>query len=135
MDIMFLVGAVLFFILALIFGGLLSGCDRVLTARFQSRVGPPILQPFMMWHNSRSSSLLHKIAFSEKARNRRQSRIFSLVEIISLCGKRSVLYMHLMILVLIAFSSDSNARNRRQSPVCGLLQESHFAHWYEMTPS
>ncbi len=27
-------------------GGLIGGLDRIITARFQSRVGPPILQPF-----------------------------------------------------------------------------------------
>lgn len=29
-----------------IVGGLLSGLDRILTARLQSRIGPPLLQPF-----------------------------------------------------------------------------------------
>ena len=38
--------AVAFVLLAPILGGLLSGLDRKLTARMQSRVGPPILQPF-----------------------------------------------------------------------------------------
>ncbi len=33
-------------ILAPIAGGLISGIDRKITARFQSRFGPPILQPF-----------------------------------------------------------------------------------------
>lgn len=28
------------------FGGILIGADRILTARFQSRIGPPLLQPF-----------------------------------------------------------------------------------------
>ncbi len=36
----------LFVLLAPIFGGLLAGIDRRVTARMQSRVGPPILQPF-----------------------------------------------------------------------------------------
>ena len=27
-------------------GGLISGLDRILTARLQSRIGPPVLQPF-----------------------------------------------------------------------------------------
>ena len=27
-------------------GGLVSGLDRILTARMQSRIGPPVLQPF-----------------------------------------------------------------------------------------
>ena len=34
-------------ILAPIAGGFVSGCDRILTARVQSRVGPPLLQPFL----------------------------------------------------------------------------------------
>lgn len=33
-------------ILAPILGGLLSGVDRIITARFQGRQGPPLLQPF-----------------------------------------------------------------------------------------
>jgi ech hydrogenase subunit B len=33
-------------ILAPIAGGLLAGVDRIITARMQSRVGPPLLQPF-----------------------------------------------------------------------------------------
>ena len=33
-------------IIAPILGGLITGLDRRLTARFQSRLGPPILQPF-----------------------------------------------------------------------------------------
>jgi len=37
---------VLFVVLAPIIGGLLIGIDRKLTARMQSRIGPPILQPF-----------------------------------------------------------------------------------------
>lgn len=38
--------AILFIILAPIFGGLLAGVDRVVSARMQGRVGPPLLQPF-----------------------------------------------------------------------------------------
>ena len=60
MDIMFFVGALTFLILAPILGGLLTGCDRVLTARFQSRVGPPFLQPFYdvakLWHKEKAFS-------------------------------------------------------------------------------
>jgi ech hydrogenase subunit B len=33
-------------ILAPLFGGLVAGVDRVVTARLQSRMGPPLLQPF-----------------------------------------------------------------------------------------
>lgn len=29
-----------------VLGGLISGLDRILTARFQSRIGPPLFQPF-----------------------------------------------------------------------------------------
>jgi ech hydrogenase subunit B len=38
--------AALFVVLAPVFGGLLAGIDRRVTARMQSRVGPPLLQPF-----------------------------------------------------------------------------------------
>jgi len=35
-----------YLVLAPIIGGLLAGLDRIVTARMQGRVGPPILQPF-----------------------------------------------------------------------------------------
>lgn len=35
-----------YLILAPLLGGLLAGLDRIVTARMQSRVGPPLLQPF-----------------------------------------------------------------------------------------
>ena len=38
--------AVLFLVLAPVFGGLLAGVDRIVSARMQGRVGPPLLQPF-----------------------------------------------------------------------------------------
>ncbi|MGI6262229.1 MAG: respiratory chain complex I subunit 1 family protein [Succiniclasticum sp.] len=38
--------AVLYLVLAPFLGGLLSGLDRILSARMQRRVGPPLLQPF-----------------------------------------------------------------------------------------
>jgi ech hydrogenase subunit B len=38
--------AVLFVLLAPVLGGLLAGVDRIVSARMQSRVGPPLLQPF-----------------------------------------------------------------------------------------
>jgi formate hydrogenlyase subunit 4 len=38
--------AIVYLILAPIFGGLIAGIDRKITARMQGRVGPPILQPF-----------------------------------------------------------------------------------------
>ena len=41
-----LIGAVLFLILAPVAGGLIAGIDRKITARMQGRVGPPLLQPF-----------------------------------------------------------------------------------------
>jgi ech hydrogenase subunit B len=51
-------GAVMFLFLAPILGGLIFGVDRVLTARMQSRRGPPILQPFYdidkLWHKERA---------------------------------------------------------------------------------
>ncbi len=37
---------ILFVILAPIAGGLLAGLDRIISARMQGRVGPPLLQPF-----------------------------------------------------------------------------------------
>lgn len=39
-------GGLLYFLLAPILGGLLSGCDRIISARMQRRKGPPLLQPF-----------------------------------------------------------------------------------------
>ncbi len=41
-----ILGAVLFIIIAPFLGGLVAGADRILTARMQGRVGPPLLQPF-----------------------------------------------------------------------------------------
>jgi ech hydrogenase subunit B len=38
--------AVAFVVGAPLFGGLLAGADRIVTARMQGRVGPPVLQPF-----------------------------------------------------------------------------------------
>lgn len=39
-------GGLLYLLLAPILGGLLAGCDRIISARMQRRKGPPILQPF-----------------------------------------------------------------------------------------
>lgn len=39
-------GGLLYLLLAPILGGLLSGCDRIISARMQRRKGPPPLQPF-----------------------------------------------------------------------------------------
>ncbi len=36
----------MFVVVAPVFGGLLAGADRIVSARMQGRVGPPILQPF-----------------------------------------------------------------------------------------
>lgn len=51
-------GAVLFLVLAPLLGGLIAGIDRILTARMQSRRGPPVLQPFYdiskLWHKERA---------------------------------------------------------------------------------
>ena len=40
------ISAILYIILAPIFGALLAGVDRKITARMQGRQGPPLLQPF-----------------------------------------------------------------------------------------
>lgn len=39
-------GSILYLFGGPVFAGLLSGLDRIVTARMQSRVGPPLLQPF-----------------------------------------------------------------------------------------
>ena len=41
-----IIGIVAFVVLGPVVGGLLAGVDRILTARMQSRKGPPLLQPF-----------------------------------------------------------------------------------------
>ena len=41
-----LIGILAFLIVGPLLGGLLAGVDRILTARMQSRKGPPLLQPF-----------------------------------------------------------------------------------------
>lgn len=41
-----LIGALVFLLAAPIVGGLLAGADRIISARMQSRVGPPLFQPF-----------------------------------------------------------------------------------------
>jgi len=41
-----LIGILAFIVLGPVVGGLLAGADRILTARMQSRVGPPLMQPF-----------------------------------------------------------------------------------------
>ncbi|OHD12045.1 MAG: Ech hydrogenase subunit EchB [Spirochaetes bacterium GWD1_27_9] len=41
-----LIVALVYIIFAPIIGGLLAGIDRIITARMQNRVGPPLLQPF-----------------------------------------------------------------------------------------
>lgn len=46
MIIQTIIKVVLFLILAPAVGGLLAGIDRKITARFQGRQGPPLLQPF-----------------------------------------------------------------------------------------
>ena len=43
---MIILKAVLYIILAPLIGGLLSGVDRVISARMQGRQGPPVFQPF-----------------------------------------------------------------------------------------
>ena len=41
-----ILSAILYLILAPVAGGLLAGIDRIISARMQRRVGPPLLQPF-----------------------------------------------------------------------------------------
>jgi formate hydrogenlyase subunit 4 len=41
-----LIAASIFIIAAPILGGLITGVDRIITARMQNRMGPPLLQPF-----------------------------------------------------------------------------------------
>jgi len=41
-----LVSGLVFLVAAPLLGGLLAGADRVVTARMQGRIGPPLLQPF-----------------------------------------------------------------------------------------
>ena len=43
MKILMIIG---YIVLAPLFGGLLAGLDRKITARMQGRIGPPLLQPF-----------------------------------------------------------------------------------------
>jgi formate hydrogenlyase subunit 4 len=42
----FVVALVAFTVLAPVVGCLIAGCDRIITARLQGRVGPPLLQPY-----------------------------------------------------------------------------------------
>jgi len=42
----YILKAIVIFIVAPLVGGLLSGIDRIISARMQGRVGPPVLQPF-----------------------------------------------------------------------------------------
>jgi len=55
---MAILGAVIFLVAAPFVGGLLAGIDRKLTAKMQSRRGPPILQPFYdvskLWHKEKA---------------------------------------------------------------------------------
>ena len=46
MEINFIIKALLYLVLAPVIGGLLSGTDRLFSARMQGRQGPPIVQPF-----------------------------------------------------------------------------------------
>lgn len=41
-----IIAVIIFLVLAPLIGGVVSGADRIITARMQSRVGPPVLQPF-----------------------------------------------------------------------------------------
>ncbi len=55
--IMAIIGATVFLVAAPFLGGTLTGIDRKLTARMQSRRGPPITQPFYdfskLWHKEK----------------------------------------------------------------------------------
>jgi formate hydrogenlyase subunit 4 len=42
----FLIALIAFIVLAPLLGGLIAGADRIVSARLQGRVGPPLLQPF-----------------------------------------------------------------------------------------
>jgi formate hydrogenlyase subunit 4 len=42
----FIVALIAFTVLAPLVGCLIAGCDRIITARLQGRVGPPLLQPY-----------------------------------------------------------------------------------------
>lgn len=46
MIIKMIIFIVAYLVLAPLIGGLLAGIDRIITARMQGRVGPPVLQPF-----------------------------------------------------------------------------------------
>lgn len=54
MDLLIILGII---VLGPIVGGLLTGVDRIITARMQGRQGPPLLQPFYdvikLWHKER----------------------------------------------------------------------------------
>lgn len=54
---------ILYLILAPVIGGLVSGIDRIVTARMQRRVGPPVLQPFydVMKLFSKQAQTVHMI--------------------------------------------------------------------------
>lgn len=41
-----IISVVAYVVLAPLVGGLLAGLDRIVSARMQGRVGPPLLQPF-----------------------------------------------------------------------------------------
>lgn len=41
-----IVSVILYLVLGPVIGGLLAGVDRIITARLQGRIGPPLLQPF-----------------------------------------------------------------------------------------
>ena len=41
-----IISVIAYLVLAPLIGGLLAGLDRILSAKMQRRVGPPVLQPF-----------------------------------------------------------------------------------------
>ena len=60
-----ILSAIAFIILAPVIGILVTGIDRILTARMQGRVGPPLLQP---WYDIRKLFEKRRIAVWEAQR-------------------------------------------------------------------
>lgn len=89
---MAIIGAVVFLIAAPLLGGLLAGLDRIITARMQSRRGPPLLQPFYD-----ISKLWHK----EKVFANPVERIFTAAYLVFIAVSGALLFAGLNILLVI----------------------------------
>lgn len=89
---MAIIGAVVFLIAAPLLGGLLAGLDRIITARMQSRRGPPLLQPFYD-----ISKLWHK----EKVFANPVERIFTAAYLVFIALSGALLFAGLNILLVI----------------------------------